>query len=214
MDGEVRIKAYAMDVECRRLSFGGMEADLLENSGLNGCGNKDERVWFKRRRFAYEGFDGLPLLVLAMMFREGRSTSVMKWPCTSGLSSFSKLQVCWARKPLRCSSSRKKFTPRSDSVTTAESWIVNCPIPEQRQLDSMLFARERSLPGSTRFFSVSTPTTPGPELMRRMCASSKACWPLAAHRRSCLSYFFSFDVGPWSGGGVVPGMVGDDWHTK
>lgn len=59
MDGEVRIKAYAMDVECRRLSFGGMEADLLENSGLNGCGNKDERVWFKRRRFAYEGFDGL-----------------------------------------------------------------------------------------------------------------------------------------------------------
>ena len=65
--------------------------------------------------------------------------------------------------------------------------MVNCPMP-----------------GSTRFFSVSMPVTPGPLLMSSMCVSSSATCPLAPQRRSCRSYFFSFAVGKsCSGGGVV-----------
>lgn len=109
--------------------------------------------------------------------------------------------MCSARKLPRCWSSRKKFTPKSASVTTAESWIVNRPTP-----------------GRTRFLSVSVPTTPGPLLMSRMCDFSSASCPVAPHNRSCRSYlqwlgaisrplrvvnayFFSLAVGPCTGGG-------------
>lgn len=92
--------------------------------------------------------------------------------------------------------------------------MVNCPIPAPCQLVLFAKAASRNIPGRTRFFSVSMPTTPGPELMRRICASSRACWPLAAQRRSCLSYFFSLEVGPCSGGGVVAAMAGEGGCEK
>ena len=59
------------------------------------------------------------------------------------------------------------------------------------------------IPGKMRFLSVSTPATPGPEFRRSTFASSSAACPLAAHRRSWRSYFFSLAVGACSGGGVV-----------
>ncbi len=61
-------------------------------------------------------------------------------------------------EPPRCCSSRKKFTPRSASRD-----------------DSGVLDREvADAPGRTRFFRASRPTTPGPELIRRMCERSRA----------------------------------------
>jgi hypothetical protein len=57
-------------------------------------------------------------------------------------------------------------------------------------------------PGRTRFFKVSTPTVPDPELTKRMLDDSRAAWPLAAHNLSWRSYFRSFSDGPCSTGGV------------
>lgn len=129
-------------------------------------------------------------------------------PSTSGFSSCrSSVQHCDRCLPKQ-SSSRKKFTPRSASSTTLSSTMVKRPIPvawlvsfpiHQQSWRGMTW---HGVPGSTRFLRVSTPTVPGPELRRRILADSSAAWPLAAHRRSWRSYFFSFSDGPCSMGGV------------
>jgi hypothetical protein len=46
------------------------------------------------------------------------------------------------------------------------------------------------------------PAVPGPELMRRIFADSKAAWPEAAHSLSWRSYFLSLSEGPCRIGGV------------
>jgi hypothetical protein len=135
-----------------------------------------------------------------------KQTSAKKRPSTSGLSSCKYLHVCSALDLPKLSSSRKKLTPKSSSCTVAASRMVYCPIPAHRHINIKAYSSKigtKLLPGRTRFLSVSTPITPGPELTRRRCASSSAACPLAAHRRSCLSYFFSFAVGPWRTGGVI-----------
>lgn len=133
-------------------------------------------------------------------------TSVMAFPLTSGLSSFSNRHVSSARYLPSDDSSKKKLTPRSASSTMPESRIVNSPIP-----------------GKTRFFSVSIPVTPGVLLMRRICVSSSATCPVApystvsqsftyisqswqerlTHNRSCRSYRFSFALGRFCSGAIL-----------
>jgi hypothetical protein len=94
-------------------------------------------------------------------------TLCSEYPLTSGFSSFRYSQVIWARDFPRQLSSRKKFIPRSFSVTTVESWIVKLPTA-----------------GRIRFLRVSTPTAPGSEFISKTCAFSSACWPLTPHSRS------------------------------
>lgn len=57
--------------------------------------------------------------------------------------------------------------------------------------------------------SASTPTVPDPEFIRRICASSRAACPFAAHNRSCRSYFFSLSDGTCSKGGVCSLTIAD-----
>ena len=126
-----------------------------------------------------------------------RLTCVMTCPLTSGFSSSSSFVHSLALDLPRLSASRKKLIPKSASVTVAESAIVKLPTP-----------------GRTRFLRVSVPATLDPEpsmsrsgIMRSTWLSSRARWPLAAHRRSCRSYFFSLAVGACKGGGVVVVVV-------
>lgn len=87
-------------------------------------------------------------------------TSLIAWPCTSGLSSIRYLTVSSARNLPSDSSSRKKLTPKSASSTRAGSRILNWPTP-----------------GRTRFLRVSTAVTPGDELISRRCVASRAICP-------------------------------------
>ena len=126
-----------------------------------------------------------------------RLTCVITCPLTSGFSSSSSFVHSLALDLPRLSASRKKLIPKSASVTVAESAIVKLPTP-----------------GRTRFLRVSVPATLDPEpsmsrsgIMRSTWLSSRARWPLAAHRRSCRSYFFSLAVGACKGGGVVVVVV-------
>lgn len=101
---------------------------------------------------------------------------------------------CWSLKFTNhnCISKSGKATPylfpTSSPVTMCPSTMVNAPIPERHIETSIRLLWLHcptwcvvtiTLPGRTRFFSISVPVAVA--LMRQTCAFSRASWPWSPH---------------------------------